>query len=109
MKNYLKKFDVRPSTFQEKCPRISEGIFEQLSSTDKYFRDKCAWLSRGTNFFRETFALTSIFLPISVLGCRGLETFLKNFTLDPELFEKSVLGIVERKYFEKISSSRLYF
>ena len=45
-KKFLKKFEFRPSTFQENCP----------------------WYSRGTNTFERNFIGVSIFLPISVLG-----------------------------------------
>ncbi len=68
MKNSLKKFRCRPSTFCYICPWLSggENFLEKLSSTDKCFTKKCPWISEG------------------------------NFTLDPELFKKSVLGDIEK-------------
>ena len=63
MKNSLKKFEFRPSTFTENCAWLSrEKIFEKLSSTDKYFLKKCAWYSRGKNILKEILRQTPNFL-----------------------------------------------
>ena len=54
MKNYLKKFDDRPSTFRDSVLGIVKGkFFKKLSSTNKYFPRKCAWLSREKNILKE--------------------------------------------------------
>ena len=89
MKNYLKKFEYRPSTFHDKRAWISEWDFEKLLSTNKYFSKKCPWYSREENF------LKGILLARLYFNHKCPRISEGNFMLDPELFKKSVLGYIE--------------
>ena len=67
LKNTLKKVRCRPSTFAENCTWLSrKKIFlRNFRPRVNIFAHKCAWIREG------------------------------NFSSDPELFEKSVLGYIE--------------
>lgn len=81
MKNYLKKFEFRPSTFQEKCHWYSEGIFlRNFRQRINIFRKSVLGIVDGQILSKKFYRRVYIFDHKCPWLSEG------NFTIDPELF-----------------------
>ena len=98
VKNYLKKFELRPSTFTENCAWLSrEKIFlRNFRPRVNIFQKSVLGIVEGQILLIEILSECLYFyLYVCLVIWKGFETFLRNFYVRPRTFREKCAWLYE--------------